>query len=367
MSGSKPRLGLVGPLPPPAGGMANQIRQLAELLRAEGMEVVLVRTNRPYRPQWIGGIRGLRALFRLVPYLFSIDRACARVDVIHLLANSGWAWHLFSAPVVWIAKWRGVPVIVNYRGGDADRFLTNGPSWVKSTIRSASACVVPSGFLRSLFERHGIASTIIPNIVDLKLFRPRSRPAATRRNHIVITRNLETIYGIDDALRAFRLIAERHEAARLTIAGDGPERERLMRLAADLGIGDKVRLTGRLTKEEIASLYQEADIMLNPSRIDNMPNAILEAYACAIPVVSTNAGGIPFVARDGETALLVDVGDSSAMAERVCTLIEDDELALRLAQNGLREAGQYRWEVVRDQWLQLYEALTPLDGVTERV
>jgi glycosyltransferase involved in cell wall biosynthesis len=218
-----------------------------------------------------------------------------------------------------------------------------------------------------VLERHGIASAIIPNVVDLKLFRPRSRPVRTRRNHIVITRNLEIIYGIDDALRAFQLIAARHEDARLTIAGDGPERERLMRLAADLGIDDKVHFTGGLTKEEIASLYQQADIMLNPSRIDNMPNAILEAYACAIPVVSTNVGGIPFVARDSETALLVDVGDSSALAERVCTLIEDDELALRLSQNGLREARQYSWEAVRDQWLQMYAAVTAPDGVSERI
>jgi len=63
----------------------------------------------------------------------------------------------------------------------ADRFLTNGPRWVKSTIRSASACVVPSGFLRAVLERHGIASAIIPNVVDLKLFRPKSRPAGRRR------------------------------------------------------------------------------------------------------------------------------------------------------------------------------------------
>ena len=66
------RIGLVGPLPPPYGGMANQTRQLARLLQLEGIQVELVQVNAPYQPAWAGKIRGLRAFFRLMPYLLRL-------------------------------------------------------------------------------------------------------------------------------------------------------------------------------------------------------------------------------------------------------------------------------------------------------
>ena len=113
-------IGLVGPLPPPYGGMANQTQQLAELLRSEGLAVSLLQTNAAYRPQWVSGLPFTRALFRLIPYLYELWQLAGRTDLIHIMANSGWSWHLFAAPAVWIAKLRKVPVVVNYRGGEAD-------------------------------------------------------------------------------------------------------------------------------------------------------------------------------------------------------------------------------------------------------
>jgi hypothetical protein len=109
-------IGLVGPLPPPFGGMANQTRQLAELLRGEGMAVSLVQTNADYCPRWIGRLPFARALFRLIPYVFSLWRQMGRCDLAHLMANSGWSWHLFAMPAIWTARIRGKPIIINYRG-----------------------------------------------------------------------------------------------------------------------------------------------------------------------------------------------------------------------------------------------------------
>lgn len=349
------KIGLVGPLPPPAGGMAGQCQQLHDLLHADGIAVLLVQTNAPYRPRWIERVKGIRAFFRLLPYLVAVDGLCRKVDVVHLLANSGWAWHLFAAPVVWIARLRGTAVIVNYRGGDAEHFLARAPRWVASTLRSATACIVPSGFLQQVMERFGIPSSIIPNVVDLSRFRPREGRATSGDKHIIVTRNLESIYAIDDALRAFQLVAARVSTVRLTVAGEGPERERLLRLSEELGIGDKVRFPGRLSREQMAQLYRSADVMLNPSTLDNMPNSILEAYASGVPVVSTNVGGIPFIAHDGETALLVPARDFEAMAESIVAVIANEQVATRLAQNGLAQAKRYTWGEIGAQWMRLYE------------
>ena len=140
-------VGLVGPLPPPSGGMANQTLQLSRLLTGDGLAVEIVQVNAPYSPSWAGRLPVIRAAFRLGPYLARLWRAAGRNDLLHVMANSGWSWHLFAAPAIWVARLRGTPVVVNYRGGEAERFLQRAGAVVRFSMRRASALVVPSGFL----------------------------------------------------------------------------------------------------------------------------------------------------------------------------------------------------------------------------
>ena len=149
-------IGIVGPLPPPSGGMANQTQQLANLLSQESLDVELVQTNAPYQPECIGKIPVLRAIFRLFFYVISLWKSAGHVEVFHIMANSGWSWHLFTMPAVWIAKLRGTATIVNYRGGKAEKFFSQSFKFVKPTLNASSKIVVPSRFSgRSFFkEKH---------------------------------------------------------------------------------------------------------------------------------------------------------------------------------------------------------------------
>ena len=336
------RIGLIGPLPPPAGGMANQTRQLAELLCGAGAEVTLVQTNAPYRSALVGRIPLLRALFRLLPYALALWRAAGRCDLFHVMANSGWSWHLFAAPAIHIAAWRGVPVVVNYRGGEAGPFLKRARTTVRRTVARAALLVVPSGFLQAVFAQHGIDAQILPNIVDLARFRP-PQGQRVRGAHLVVVRNLEPIYDNATAVRALALLRQTHPAAHLTIAGTGPEAPALRALVTSLGLEAVVRLTGRLDRDEVAALYREADVALNPSTVDNMPNSVLEALASGVPVVSTNVGGVPFLVQDGITALLVPPYDPAALAAALGRLLDNPALSARLAGAGLVEAQRYTW------------------------
>ena len=351
-----PRLLLVGPLPPPSGGMANQTRQLARLLQAEGMPVELVQTNAPYRPAWIGNLRGVRAAFRLLPFLLRTYRAASRADVAHVMANSGWAWHLFAAPAIRIAQLRGVPVVVNYRGGLAAEFLAKQGARVRRGMSRAAALVVPTRFLQQVFARHDMPAQTIPNVVDVTIFRPAEPrlSTVTTAPHLVVTRNLEHLYGNDIALRALARVRQHIPGARLSIAGSGPERAALERLADELGLNDAVRFTGRLETADIVKLYQSADLVLNPSRADNTPNSVLEALACGVPVVSTNVGGVPFLVQHASTAWLVPPDDVEAMAEAALRVLGDAVLQRELVDNGLTLARGCAWPVVKDQWLGLY-------------
>ncbi len=358
-------LGLVGPVPPPNGGMAMQTRQLARLLTAEGIRVEQVATNGLYRPAIAGRIPVVRALFRLVPYLFAVWRLSGRVQVIHLMANSGWSWQLHAAPVLWLARLRGTPVIVNYRGGEALDYFRRSFSRVRPSLRKAAAIVVPSGYLEAVFQRFGERARVIPNIVDREVFSPAPKtdraeePAEEEGSDftLVITRNLEPIYGIDTAIRALALVARRDANVRLRIAGSGPQAESLRALARELGIADAVSFEGRLDRPEIAALYAGADAMINPSTVDNMPNSVIEALACGVPVVSTEVGGVPFIVSHEESALLVPPGDERALADAILRLKGAPDLRETLKANGLARAEQYAWPRVRQQWLDLYRQL----------
>ncbi|MGH8851495.1 MAG: glycosyltransferase family 4 protein [Casimicrobiaceae bacterium] len=343
---------LVGPLPPPSGGMANQTRQLAGLLSREGCAVKVVQVNAPYRPGWVAGVRGVRAFVRLLPYLWRLQRAIRDAELVHVMANSGWAWHLFAAPAIWIAWLRKVPTVVNYRGGDADAFFARQFPLVRPTLARAGVVAVPSGYLYAVFAKYGIATGVVPNIVNLDAFRPADVLPAQAQ--LLVTRNLEPIYDIATALRAFALVGARYPDARLTVAGSGPDRAALEELAAQLGIAERVRFTGRLDNAELPALYRAAGIVVNASRVDNMPISLLEAMASGVPIVSTNVGGIPHVVEHEATALLVPPGEPVAMANAIIRVLGDRQLALRLRAAGIEAVERYAWPKVRDEWFDAY-------------
>jgi glycosyltransferase involved in cell wall biosynthesis len=350
------RIALVGPLPPPAGGMANQTRQLKRLLEEEGASVALVRTNAPYRPAWIGRFRGVRSLFRLAPYLAELRRASRGATLFHVMANSGWAFYLFAAPALSAARRAGVPVVLNYRGGDAERFFRRSFRFTRRWLRKADAIVVPSRFLEGVFAERGIEAEVVPNVIDFEIFRPKA-PRATNGvgPRLLIARHLEPIYDVETGLRAFALVRRSLPAAVLDVAGAGPEGERLRRLALDLGLERAVRFVGLVENERMPELYRSSDLVLNPSLVDNMPISILEALASGIPVVSTNVGGVPALVANGKEAVLVPPQDPGAMAEAVVSLWKAPERREALREAGLLRASAFGWSRIREDWARVYQ------------
>jgi glycosyltransferase involved in cell wall biosynthesis len=341
---------IIGPLAPPAGGMANQTKKLAEFLRSENIEVEVIRTNPDYKPAFIGKVPVIRALFRLVTYKITLMKRLKNTDVIHIMANSGWSWHLFAAPAIFFGRIYNKPVIVNYRGGYAADFFSKSWFWVNLTLKKVQAIVVPSIFLQEVFNDFGKESIVIPNVLDKELFFQASKKTNDNTPHLIVTRNLEAIYDVATTIRAFALVIKEFPKALLSIAGTGPEKQTLIKLINELNLDDSVSFTGRLAPEEMAKLYQSADVMLNASTVDNTPNSIIEALACATPVVSTNAGGIPKLVEDQHDALLVNIADYQKMAEAALEILTSSTLQEKLVNNGLQTIKKFYWSNV---WLKL--------------
>ena len=154
----------------------------------------------------------------------------------------------------------------------------------------------------------------------------------------------------------------RYPAAILTLVGTGPQEAELRALALRLGLRD-VTFVGAVPHDQIPAWYDRHDIFVNASSIDNMPVSILEAFAAGLPVVSTNAGGIPFIVEDQKTGLLSSVGNAAQLSANMIRLLDDPELASSLAARARLECAKYSWSTVEQQWLRVYrELLTTQQG-----
>lgn len=354
------KVALIGPLPPPFGGMANQMNQLAGLLKKDGVQVEVVQVNAPYRSAAIAKIRGLRAVLRLFPYMFSLWRAAGRADLFHVMANSGWSWFLFAAPAIHAARIRGVPVIVHYHGGEAEAFFQRSFRWVKMSLSMANRVVVPSEYLVEIFSRYKIEAAIVPNIFDRAQYdaEEESRESGDKTYPtIFVARNLERIYGIDVLITAFTSVLEKFPTARLLIAGSGGEESALKSQCAASGISDAVTFTGKIKNSQIISYYRRADVFVNPSRADNLPISILEAFSFGVPVVTTDVGGIPSFVTHEQTGLLVPANDPRKMADAINRVLEDKKLARELICAGQQQMDAYSWPAVKEKLMHNYASV----------
>ena len=170
---------------------------------------------------------------------------------------------------------------------------------VRRTLQCPTALIVPSRVPEGSFQRSRIARRDRSQHHRSRAISSRKgreeRPAA---RHLVVARNLEPIYDVPTALRAFALIRESMPDVRLTIAGSARNARRWEALCRELCIEEtRISAAARDRDEMATPSTRSATIVINPSRVDNMPNSVLEAMASGVPVVSTNVGGVPFILR----------------------------------------------------------------------
>jgi glycosyltransferase involved in cell wall biosynthesis len=169
---------------------------------------------------------------------------------------------------------------------------------------------------------------------------------------------LEPWYAIEIVLQAFVEVQAVFPEARLCILGSGSQEIEVRRLVKKLNLTG-VAIPGRVPRESIGRFYHEADIFINASRVDNMPVSILEAFAAGLPVVTTDAGGIPYVVQHQQTGLVSETGNGRILAANVIRLLRDPLLVRRLVENAYRQSFDYHWDTVRQHWLCVYQALIP--------
>jgi glycosyltransferase involved in cell wall biosynthesis len=297
-------------------------------------------------------VKYLRTIVTTGYFLCRVICTAPRYDILHSFSGSSYSFLLSAAPVIMIGRLSGKKIIVHYHDGRAAQHLAH---WRSSRLLClADRIVTPSEFLVDIFAKFGYCALSIFNSIDPSQYRYRER--GPLRPMFLHNRGLEPLYNVPCTLKAFRIIQARYPEASLTIAHGGPLRSTLEQIVKDWGLRNVV-FVGVVPRERIAESYDAADIYLTSPNIDNMPGSLLECYASGLPVVATKAGGIPYIARDGETALLVDVNDHEAMARAAIRLLEEEGLAQRITVAARKECERYSWPNIHQEWLGLYREL----------
>jgi L-malate glycosyltransferase len=341
---------------PSMGILGGQAVQASRLLRSwEGdadVRAWLVPIN-PAPPAPLAftmKVKYLRTLATQLLYWPRLLRELRHADVVHVFSASYFSFLLAPLPAVLVAKLYGKPVVMNYRSGEAPDHLRRS-SIARAAIASVERSIVPSRFLVEVFESFGLSATAVPNVVDLDRFKFRDR--FPLRPRILSTRNFEGLYNVACTLRAFKRVQKSWPNASLTLVGGGPLERELRALADTLRL-EHVEFVGRVAPEHIADYYATHDIYVQSPNIDNMPTSILEAYASGLPVVSTDAGGVPAILTNGEHGLLAPIDDHEALASAVLRLLEQPGVAREVAHHAYAMCSAFSWRHVREQWLSHY-------------
>lgn len=354
--GRRLRVALVAPALRTFGGQSVQAQMLRECWEGDpDVEVRFVPVNPPF-PRWVAWLERIPVVRTIVrPALFfpALWSAAGWADVLHIFSASYWSFLLAPVPALMAARVRGKKAVLNYRSGEARDHLSHWRTALPF-LRRADCLVVPSGYLAEVFREFGLSARVIPSVLDFDRFgRVTPRPFGPR---LLCTRNFEPYYGVDVVIRAFAAVKEQFPEARLCLVGSGSLEKELRRLVQELGVGE-VEFVGAVGRDRIVRYYQEASILVNASRLDNLPNAVLEGFAARLPVVSTAPEGMTHVIRHEETGLLSPVDDVAALAANLLRVLRDPALAQRLARNAYHSADRYRWANVRQQWLETFYTL----------
>ena len=257
-----------------------------------------------------------------------------------------------------VGRAAGVPVVVNNQRNMSYWLRGGARKWVYGFVSRSvvDAIVVNSTAAADELEgRFRVAASKVRNVgVGTDLDRiARAQPSEALRQElgfgdskvVGVVAKLSRVKGHTHFLEAAAFISRAYGNVRFLIVGDGPERNRLKRLAGELGLSGKVLFVG--VRDDVPELVKLMDVLVLSSLSEGSPNILLEGMACAAPIVGTNVGGVPELVEDGVSGLLVDPGDASALSSAVLALLSDPERARAMGEKGrVKAVEQYDIDAV---------------------
>ncbi len=322
----------------------NIWHSLSERLRQVGYEVLTTSSRE-------------NQLLRLLDMLWTAWARRNDYDLAQIDVFSGKAF-IFAEACAGLLKCLRKPILLTLHGGGLPQFSRSHPRRVRRLLRSASLVVTPSPFLMNGFAQFRSDIRMIPNPINLDATKFRQRDHLKPK--LIWVRAFHKVYNPTLAVKVTAGLRDRYPEVHLTMIGpdkgDGSLAE-VMETAHRLGVTDHLTIIQGVPHDAIFSYLDQADIFINTTNYDTSPRSMVEAMANGLCVVSTDVGGIPYLAANQVEALLVPPGDEPKMIEAVELLLSDPHLAGQLSYQARKKAEQYDWPEILDNWEQLFLAL----------
>jgi glycosyltransferase involved in cell wall biosynthesis len=344
---------------PAAGGFALQLRDLALALRKTGVDAQIVAVK---------GTGDDEIPLHVVPSSFSLGRSTSLIalfqrekfDVVHAHVQ-GLTPLAFTATMTGARS--GLPSVLTFQTmldrtsallGASDALL----GWTRDIVLTAVSSVVATQAARAI---SGASVGVLPPGIDARFWKGAPRHGARTDLHFVTAFDLVRGESAGSLVRAFatsvRFVAGSPNM-RLTIAGAGPEAGNVGRLAAEQGVGDRVKLVGAISRAERRALYADADVYVLPGARDAFGLAALEARATGLPVIAMLSSGARDFITPGLHGLLAR--DESEMARFMSRLAVEDPLRRFITNRNLTEPSLYDWPLVVQIHREIYDAAAAL-------
>jgi N-acetyl-alpha-D-glucosaminyl L-malate synthase BshA len=295
------------------------------------------------------------------------------IDLLHVHYAIPHASAAYMAKKILEKQGKIIPVITTLHGTDitlVGRDKTFAPVVTFSINESDAITAVSQNLADETYRNFKIEKEIkvIQNFVDVKRFRKKPidafrRVIAPHNEKVVLhASNFRKLKRVTDVVRIFAEL-NKHVPSKLLFVGDGPERPAAESLARELGIYDETRFVGR--QEQIEEVLAISDLFVLPSDYESFGLAALEAMAAGVPVISSNAGGLPEVNIEGETGYLADVGDIETMSKRAIELLSDEPKLQKFKTKAAAHARLFDIDTIVPRYEALYNRF--LQNISSRV
>jgi len=360
---------------PTFGGSGVVATELGKALADEGHQVHFITYSQPARLDFFSAnlyyhevsVRDY-PLFDYAPYESALASKLVDVvrfenlDILHVHYAIPHASAAFMAKQILETYGIFIPFVTTLHGTDIT-LVGKDPTYkpvVTFSINKSDGVTTVSNDLKEDTNNHFDITNeirVIPNFIDFSRFslKPKDhfkKAIAPNNERILIhTSNFRKVKRTADVIKMFRLILNKIPS-KLLMVGDGPDRANNEQLCRDLGICDHVRFLGK--QDAVEEILSVADLFLMPSETESFGLAALEAMACKVPIITSNAGGLPELNVDGFCGYMSNVGDVDDMANKAIMILEKDEVLNTSKENAFKRAQDFDLKKILPLYVDYY-------------
>lgn len=293
-------------------------------------------------------------LFRLVDMLMAILKHKS-IDYILIDTYSTSAfWFAYLSAI--LSKLLNIKYIPILHGGHLQKRLNNNPKLCKQLFSNAYINISPSSYMLETFKSYGFKNLkCIPNSINLADYTFKERKNIQPR--LLWVRAFAEIYNPMMAIIVFERLLKKYPNAALSMVG--PEKDKSFQTCLNYVKRKNlsVQFTGKLSNKDWLGYSNNFDVFINTTTVDNTPVSVIEAMALGLPIVSTNAGGMPYLVENKINGILVNSQDDASMFKAIVELIENPEQTLNLSKNARKKAEQFDWNKIKHDWVEIFNPI----------